>query len=300
MSPKIAVVGDYMIDIDDFYTSIRSSPENPNIPIVSASKFQSSRAGGTGAVVKMIEGMCGFGIALPIAERIKPRCIKTRIYVDKKQLFRIDDDMTFDISLSAIEIIIKEIPIDCEIIIVSDYGKGVVTNDLWQQLLTLGKKIIVDPSRLRQPQWYQGAWGIVPNRVEAGGYLQTIQDAINRCKQLQNHFPNVCLKIGSDGMIANGQHIPAEKIDCIDVCGAGDMVTAAIAVGISRDLSWIDACRYANHMAALKCQQRGATPVEKRFEDYRRSHLHKSSNGMPDSLSEIPQSQSPPSGEPKP
>lgn len=47
----------------------------------------------------------------------------------------------------------------------------------------------------------------------------------------------------------------------VDSCGAGDMVLAAIGVGLARGMDWLTACTFANLAAGVKCGKAGAVPV---------------------------------------
>jgi bifunctional ADP-heptose synthase (sugar kinase/adenylyltransferase) len=253
----ITVIGDWMRDVDLFYRIARASPEGP-WPVVHQIG-QAIRPGGAGAVARMVAAM---GVPVTAAGVLsKPVSVKRRLFVNHSQIIRIDDDMVQDITSTQAAQIARSIVTD--IVLVADYGKGMITSALWDVLKYSGKRLIVDPSRARPLAWYAGAYAIVPNRSESR-VGHSLSQAIGRCRELKEIFPNVCIKLDRDGMIASGgarsQHISAECHDPTDVCGAGDMVLAALGVGMARGLDWIDACKFANAMAGAKCRRHGASP----------------------------------------
>ena len=253
----IAVIGDYMEDQDILYETVRRSPEG-DFPIV---KYLGSetRPGGAGAVVAMIRGLGDDATAVFSDKRI---CIKQRTFIDGQQVFRADFDETGPISDAEARTLVDRIPPEA-IVLVADYGKGTVTDALWEMLRERCETIIVDPSRQRQLSYYAGATGIVPNRAEAR--VDSVAQAISRAEQLRDIYWLVCVKLDRDGMVvaspSGHDYLPAECPDPVDVCGAGDMVLAGIGVGLLRGMSWFEACRFANTLAGLKCLQRGATPL---------------------------------------
>lgn len=254
----IVVLGDFMRDIDLHFETVRQSPEG-QWPVVRAVGMQ-ERPGGAGAVVSMVRGL---GVkVVGLCDVNKPQCVKRRHFVNGKQLFREDQDHAIAISSESACNLIDQIP-NGALVLVADYGKGIVTDALWSYLVAGHSHIIVDPARTRSLDFYRGAMAIVPNRNEAG--VTSLSEAITRCHELRQHFARVCVKLDRDGMIFSsregGGHIPSKCSNLVDVCGAGDMVLAALGVGLLRGMSWKHACEFANALASRKCSQHGATPV---------------------------------------
>lgn len=261
----VAVIGDYMLDIDSYFKQVKIAPDH-HVPVGVLEQPEVIRPGAAGAVVEMLRA---FNIdTIAIGEYIKQQCTKHRFFINGKPLFRKDTDFIGDISNIQADEILFGISKRIEYIIVSDYGKGVITQYLWDGLLATGKKIIVDPTVRKHLAWYKGAWAILPNAKEARVVSES--DAFDRCVQLLTVFPHVCIKLGGAGMIVGRQsdsiyRIGPIKINCIDVCGAGDMVSAALTASLMRGNSWLDSCYFANLMAAKKCEQFGATPVKENY-----------------------------------
>lgn len=256
----IAVIGDFLCDIDTFLKQVKLSPDF-GIPVVIFDK-EITRPGGAGAVVEMIKVLNTEVIG--IGSHVKEQCVKQRFFIDNKPTLRKDIDIIDDISIENAQEIVFAIPDHTEYVIVSDYGKGVVTRELWDRLLHTGKKLIVDPTVKKPLNWYKGAWAILPNSKEA--QVDSISSAIDRCVQLLRIYPHVLIKLGKEGMISGKQssaikRIAGKQINLVDVCGAGDMIAAALTSSLLRGNSWFMSCEFANIMAAKKCEQWGSTPV---------------------------------------
>lgn len=255
----LVILGDYMIDRDIWLQTVRQSPEC-DAPIVRKVRDE-SRPGGAGAVSMMAHGLGAEVVDLGAS--IKAECIKNRHFLDGQQVYRLDEDHTTPITPRQAWDLVEQIPAEADIVLVADYGKGIVTDALWKALKTRTLRLIVDPSRDRPLDWYQGAYAIVPNRKEAS--VNSVNEAISLCHEIRRSCPCVCIKLDREGMVANGQgrgeHILAAFETATDVTGAGDMVLAAVGAGLEQGMDWLDACRFANQMAGLKCQQHGATPV---------------------------------------
>lgn len=253
---KILVTGDAIMDVDALYrTTARLSPETGK-PIVIRDK-ETTRPGGANAVAAMVRGLgepclTGFGGKAP--------SVKTRVKIDGVEQFREDRDNLDHISDATADLIVRQamrLPAD-GVVLVADYGKGVVTDYLFRQLVATGRRIIVDPSRHLPLDWYRGAWAICPNRAEADGRLPADILAIG--------FEAVCLKLDKDGLWAsNGKGCAwfnsISKQPPVDPCGAGDIVLASLGVATVRGLDWHSACKYANAAAGVKCGKVGAVPV---------------------------------------
>jgi len=200
---------------------------------------------------------------------------KTRIIAGGQQIARIDNEQRDEIDVS--DLLPRSVRIDSSVIVVSDYAKGVVTDDL---MMTLGRTqscMIVDPKRT---DWsiYEDAYLITPNQQE-------YDSATNIPKT------NILITMGERGMRLikmNGEQmlIPAvagpEHV--VDVAGAGDTVVATIAAMIAKSKtlhSTVDealygelthVCRQAAIAAAVAVSMRGTHVVTYEELQLRRSH----------------------------
>lgn len=263
MNDRVAVIGDYMLDIDTNLTQVKIAPDcHVPVGVLKDAGDEVIRPGGAGAVVEMLKG---FNIeTIAVGENIKQKCVKHRFFVNGKPFLRKDIDYLDVIDTHECCLLMEQIPSDVEYIIVSDYGKGVITEQLWKILISLGKKLIVDPTIHKPLTWYKGAYAIIPNAKEAD--VDCVDNAFVRVEWLINYYQNVCIKLGAQGMVLKEQnraahHIIPLLITPVDVCGAGDMVIAAITAALTIGLEWYYACVFANKMAAKKCLQMGSTAI---------------------------------------
>jgi D-beta-D-heptose 7-phosphate kinase/D-beta-D-heptose 1-phosphate adenosyltransferase len=142
-------------------------------------------------------------------------------------------------------------------VLIADYGKGYVTRRLLDALIGKVAPVIVDPYRHAAWTWYHGVQAIKCNDAEAEGKRWSSAGGAD-----------VIVTHGAKGMsYCTGGSIlkefPARPRRIIDVCGAGDMVLAALGVCIAGGLSWPDACEVANAAAGLKVERFGAIPVDR-------------------------------------
>lgn len=281
---RILVIGDVMVDIDQRFSSRRTSGEG--VPVVGQPQ-STYRLGGAGAVATMVRGLGAeaylFGalgkdgtahdeIAVNLArgEGLKfhfclidhrPTTLKQRIFVDDQQLFRQDAESLEPIGIDELTELQKGLPAEVDVVLVSDYGKGVVTPALMRLITGYYKcPIIVDPACDADWEKYRGASCLTPNREEAGDHDI---DAWVKTLGLQA----IVLKRDRDGLLAfrtdtwEQLSVTSKCNFPNDVCGAGDMVLAAMGVAIAEGAPWLAAARFANEAAAVKCTKRGAVPV---------------------------------------
>jgi len=162
------------------------------------------------------------------------------------------------------------------VVAVEDYDKGLLGNGQMMDWLTAETRrrnipVLVDPARLKDYTRYRGATVITPNRVEAGlaaGIdIRTMDDAEAVGKTLREKFAvdSVVLTLDRDGIfISNGQkceHIPTRPREVFDNTGAGDVVLAALAVGLAEGLDLRNASILANVGGGWEVEQAGAVPI---------------------------------------
>jgi len=311
-APSILVVGDLMLDHYIWGSATRLSPEAP-VPIVSV-KNESTTLGGAGNVVQnlvslgakvtiagvigddapglqllTIMGNEGVETNFIIKDADRPTTIKTRVLVGSHQLVRVDREVTdavpTTISDQLADKVIAGIA-DIDIIILSDYNKGLFTYEFAQRLITTanqhGKKVIVDPKGLNYEK-YKGAYLIKPNRKELAEAAKT--EKINDQTDLQNAAKTIFLQTGTqylivtlseEGMAIVTQEgtklLPVKATEVFDVTGAGDTVISAIAYFLAAGFDIEEACELANHAAAIVVRQVGSATatIEEILQDMER------------------------------
>jgi len=287
---RICVIGDIMLDHYIQGTCERISPEAP-VQIVNV-RAEDYSLGGAGNVLRNLEtfgatgsliSICGNDDASKILtdklasiagcffhlEKDETRCstIKSRVSVNRHQLIRLDKEDKHYCDRKIADSIInvfKSIAPQTDILIISDYCKGVLTDYLAQSLINICLQhhiISIVDSKNKDLSKYKGAGIIKPNRKEAAlASGITINDdntlqqacekicAITECK-------TVIVTLSEDGIAIYNQHklqkIPTRAIEVYDVTGAGDTVIAALAFALANGATIIDACNFANYAAAI-------------------------------------------------
>ena len=168
---------------------------------------------------------------------------------------------------------------DADVVCIEDYGKGVLTPSCCTQVIEhcreAGVQVIVDPANIDDYGKYAGATAITPNRTEAERATGTrlhddepiagaVELANTLCEDLQLHAAVVTLD--KHGAVVkererDAKHIPTTVRTVYDVTGAGDMVLAAIAMGLASGMNWIESVTFANIAAGLEVEMFGATPI---------------------------------------
>ena len=177
---------------------------------------------------------------------------------------------------------------DC--IILSDYGKGVLTNDLTQSIIKIANenkiKVLVDPKG-KDYSKYKGAYTLTPNKKEAMEATNiNIKDNTSLIEALKN-LKEICnLEVSLITLSENGIAIfddslkimPTVAREVYDVTGAGDTVIASIAFALANDLEIDESINFANLAAGVVVGKLGsATATLDEIYEYE-SSLHKSNS----------------------
>jgi D-beta-D-heptose 7-phosphate kinase/D-beta-D-heptose 1-phosphate adenosyltransferase len=163
---------------------------------------------------------------------------------------------------------------EADAIVLSDYAKGVLTEDLCRPLIASARArdlpVLVDPKG-RDFRRYEGATLITPNRGElalATGAtaqdLDTLLDAGAALRATLN-LDLLVLTLSEQGIALiepdGNRQIPAVAREVFDVSGAGDTVIATFAAGLSAGLEHIDAAHLANLAAGVVVGKVGTAPA---------------------------------------
>lgn len=292
---RIVVIGDVILDKYLEGEVLRISPEAP-VPVVSL-KRDFYEVGGAANVSSNISSLGGqstlFGFvgkddsankirellekssARYFLEENKITTEKTRVMGGNQQLIRFDMEETNKKTFSekVKGIILDES--DCaEIILISDYAKGAVTEDLMDFLSPYRKKIIVDP-KPKNKELYRGVSLITPNEKECieMSNCTDIEEGGNILKkELDSH---ILVTRGDRGMTIFSDkvfNIPTYAKAVYDVTGAGDSAVAALALAISAGAGIYEAAMIANHAAGIAVEKKGTYKV--RIEELRERILN--------------------------
>jgi rfaE bifunctional protein kinase chain/domain len=305
-SLKVGVIGDLMLDTYMWGRVDRISPEAP-VPVVSLQK-KDYRIGGAGNVALNCQSL---GAAVSIlsvtgndaessileqllteknidssylvssSERITTN--KTRIISRNQQMLRLDNEITTDISKEEESTLIEKFRlylnnISPDVIILEDYNKGVLTENVIQAVISecKSKNIVtaVDPKR-KNFFAYKNADIFKPNLKEVKEGLNIITNNIDDAlladihRQLEKHLQHTVsfITLSEKGVFYNDNKvarlIPSHFRNITDVSGAGDTViaVAAMVYGVTRNVHLMS--EVANIAGGLVCEEVGTVAINK-------------------------------------
>lgn len=290
---KILVIGDLILDRYLWGEVERISPEAP-VPVVDVKK-ETVNPGGASNVAWNISSLGGkvfmAGVIgddengkilenLLLEKNIKPLCVvdkkrptteKTRIIAVSQQLLRIDRESKDKVPEEITEKLKKEIAqiiSDIEGIIISDYGKGVITPELMEEIKKTGKPVFVDP-KPSNFNLYKNITTMTPNRKEAYQLVKAEKDrsveSVGREIMDKLEIDNLLITLGSEGMALFSQKditkIPAKAKKVFDVTGAGDTVISVLTLAKLSGASWEEAALLANYAAGYVVGEIGTATV---------------------------------------
>jgi rfaE bifunctional protein kinase chain/domain len=168
---------------------------------------------------------------------------------------------------------VREQLADADVLVLEDYNKGLLTKPVIHQLVAAGVKagrpVIVDP-KLRHFFDYRGATVFKPNQGELAAALRVPVEAedagwLEEVRQ-QLGCEHLLVTLGEDGMAlltGGGEHlrIPTVARSVYDVSGAGDTVTAVLAVALAAGATMTEAAILANHAAGIEVGKAGVATV---------------------------------------
>ena len=163
---------------------------------------------------------------------------------------------------------------ECDVVVISDYGKGVCSDAVLAAVLAhakmCGKPVLVDPKRTDFTA-YRGAKILTPNRKELTEATrlpcETDEEAALAAKYAQEASGAAILLTRSEKGISlfpiegTPLHLPTVAQDVFDVSGAGDTVIAVLAAAIAANIPLADGIRMANHAAGIVVSKLGTASV---------------------------------------
>ena len=302
-SPRILAVGDLMLDHYSWGEVNRISPEAP-IPVMRVLQ-EDQRLGGAGNVVVNLSALgaevlvCGVTGKDEIGDRIRKllaenevdpsgvivsenykSCLKHRMIAGQTHLLRMDIDPDPDIlapQKQLINFLEQRIP-SCDAVVVSDYGKGLLSSATLKAIAGCGKKhripIVGDPRRTKSYSIYQDFTLIKPNRKETeaavGFALKDQNDALKAAEQLKTEvkLEYLVISLDQDGLLLfrspeDYHFIEAETQEVFDVVGAGDMVSSILTFMLAGQANIEQAAYWAQLAASLEIQHVGVVSFSK-------------------------------------
>ncbi|WP_375373047.1 PfkB family carbohydrate kinase [Roseomonas sp. KE2513] len=287
---SVLVVGDAMLDRTVYGTVTRISPEAP-VPVLSVER-EVATPGGAGNVVRNLTAL-GASVAFLsvvgddqagsdltgliggqpgvepwlLVQGGRATTTKTRFIAAGQHLLRADHEVARAIHPRLADRLVRiaqDTIAATKVIILSDYGKGVLAGDVPQRLIAAaraaGRRVVVDPHG-GDHGIYAGADLITPNRAElraaTGMEIESEAGLLAAARALSQRFSigAVLVTRGREGMtLLDGEqvhHFHAEAMEVADVAGAGDTVAAMVAAGMAAGLPLPVAARLSNMAAGL-------------------------------------------------
>ncbi|MGJ0455843.1 D-glycero-beta-D-manno-heptose-7-phosphate kinase [Aliarcobacter cryaerophilus] len=314
--PNILVIGDLMIDHYLWGSCDRISPEAP-VQVVNVKK-ESSVLGGAGNVINnlvalgsIVDVISVIGnesvanelksllekIDVPtsnlVVENSRQTSKKSRLIASQQQVLRYDMESIDDIDENSHKQIIQTLEKNINkysSIILSDYGKGVLTTNLTKEIIKIANKhsvkVLVDPKG-KDYSKYKGSYTLTPNKKEAmeatNIYIKDENSLIEALKSLktQCELEVSLITLSEQGIAIFDDELtikPTVAREVYDVTGAGDTVIASIAFALGNDLDIKDAIYFANLAAGVVVGKIGsATTTLDEIYEYEYS-LHKSNS----------------------
>jgi len=296
ITPKILVIGDLIVDHYLWGSCERISPEAP-VQVINVNN-ESILLGGAGNVVNNLKilgaevdiisvvGECITSQELTkllteikvdteylVLQKDRVASKKSRIISAHQQVIRYDRESTNEInhsSANSILSIFKSIVNDYDVILLSDYGKGLLTDELTKSLISIAneknKKLLVDPKGLDYSK-YNGAFLLTPNKKEAGEATHlVIEDnesltlAIKNLKE-QCNLTFSLITLSENGVAVFDKELrihPTVAIEVFDVTGAGDTILASLGFALACNKNIDEAIQFANLASGVVVGKIGA------------------------------------------
>jgi len=288
-SPKILVIGDLMIDHYLWGSCERISPEAP-VQVINVGD-ESMSLGGAGNVINNLNalgaqvdvisviGNCETSGKLKallanikvntkylITQNKRVTSKKTRIISSQQQVVRYDHESTDEISDESQKSILasfEKLVSNYDAVLLSDYGKGVLTIELTQSLIAIANdkniKVLVDPKGLDYSK-YRGSYLLTPNKKEASEATKiNITDDASLTKAITQLKTEYDLDVSLITLSEQGVAIYDNKLrvhptvsrEVFDVTGAGDTVLASLGFALACGYKIDAAVEFANLAAGV-------------------------------------------------
>ena len=291
---RLLVVGDVMLDRYWFGEVSRISPEAP-VPVVKVERLE-ERLGGAANVARNAAVLGGSTTLLSVVgddeagrslsrmlaeagidaslqvDRHIDTTVKLRVIGRQQQLLRIDFETppAHEVLREKLEDFERRVE-DCDVVVLSDYGKGGLAHigDMIRLARAADKPVLVDPKGDDYSK-YAGATLITPNR----GELRQVVGRWSSEDELAAKAQTLRRRLGLDALLVTRSeegmtlfrddeviHEAARAREVFDVSGAGDTVIATLAILVASGATWDEAIRVANLAAGIVVGKLGTAVV---------------------------------------
>lgn len=299
---SVLVIGDIMLDKFIYGSVNRISPESP-VPVLSV-KREDEMLGGAGNALANLAGLrvsanitsvigeddagdsiksqltaLGVDNTHLVIEKNRPTTVKTRFLAGHQQLLRSDFEHVTAIETDTNNAILNHVKYlisSAKSVIISDYGKGMLSKNLIRDIINAANDanvpVIVDPKG-QDFSIYSGATAITPNKKELsdatkGRAVDNDSDVVDAASELINtcKIQSVIATRSKDGMSVIEKdtpplHLRSADIEVYDVSGAGDSVIATIASALAAGGTLQQAASLANIAGSIVVTKVGTAPI---------------------------------------
>lgn len=300
---KALIAGDIMLDIYHFGKVNRISPEAPVPVFLEMGKHKSVPGGAANTAVNvsaigidtallavigedtngaiLLDLLKKFNIDVTAVKQMKDRNTISKIRFigpNNQQILRADTESTQNVNMQDLSENLERISRDINqigLILLSDYNKGFLTEEISQYLIQLGKEnqipVLIDVKD-KNLNKYKGAYLLKPNRMELKDLTdmptdtieQCVHAAINLCNMAECEY--VLATLGADGMLLVNKY---KKIlysasmarEVFDVTGAGDTSIAYLAAELLLDRDICEAVQISNYAAGIQVSKVGTSII---------------------------------------
>ncbi len=299
---KVLILGDVMLDVYLQGDAERISPEAP-VPVVNIAT-QKYMLGGAANVARNIRsiggvptliGLCGSGpdgqklvqllddseiIGNVLSSARRKTIVKTRIMAQGQQMLRFDKEDCLGLSddeASYIQKSLRELMPEHQIMIVSDYAKGLINIDIREQIQKISKAMPSSPEILVDPKpnnavCYTHSSLMTPNRKEAAQMahiqLSSRENIVLAGRRIMDAYmcKELLITLGAEGMALFAEdgavwNIAPSAKAVFDVTGAGDTVISSLALGRAAGLDMVTCSVLATYAAGLVLEHVGVACV---------------------------------------
>lgn len=288
---RVLVVGDVMLDEFLWGDIDRISPEAP-VPVFDQRAANTTLGGAGNVVANLVALGCQVGIASVVGsdppgramradlaaigadtsalvvDAGRPTTVKTRVIARNQQLVRVDREQRQDIPPEAESALLAAVARclgSCGAVVLSDYGKGVLTDRVLAGLIGAAREagvfVLGDPKG-RDYSRYRGVTLLTPNRKEAGLATGLAMETDAEVDQAGERLLEVAaadamlVTLSQEGMalFRRGRpplRLPTHAREVFDVTGAGDTVIATLAAGLAAKIDLATAAKIANMAAGV-------------------------------------------------
>lgn len=291
---RILVVGDVMLDQFLWGDVDRINPEAP-VPVLRVNRETFVPGGAANAAANVVDlGGRAFLVSLIgddeegriLSALLKKRKVQSRLVPCRRrtitkmraiargqQLLRIDYEEEpargRGLEKKLLDALKKSVG-RVDAVLISDYGKGVVTRKVVKNLMALSGTVTVDPEP-RHIDFYRNVSLITPNTKESCRAMQQAlhpqmdMDAVGRALSARLNT-RVLITRGKDGMSlyqkeGEAMHLPTVAKEVVEVTGAGDTVIAALTLAVAAGMTLEEAVETANMAAGIVVSKVGTATV---------------------------------------